>query len=84
MFLTKNAELTIFSLFVDLHEVICTTSALDVERYHALCVLALDAGSLVFETAYDALQLEPLAVNFAQSYWCLWRNLRTWDPHRAR
>ena len=47
-------------------------------------MLALDARAAVSLSADDALQVEPLHVDFAHPYWSFRRHVGSWDPHGAR
>ena len=81
---TKDAE-TAFSLYlVHFHEVVGPPRTLNVERDHALRVLALDAGARVLQAADNALQAEALAVELVQTHGSFGRHLGPWNPHRAR
>lgn len=78
------AEYPVVSILVDslgLHKVIGSSRTLDMERDHALAVLALDAGAIIFHSTDDALQLEPFTVNLVQTNWSLRSHHWPRDPH---
>jgi len=60
------AENTIKSLSFQafyFHIVVSTTSAFDMERYHALTMLTLDASTF-FDSADNTLETEAFVINF--------------------
>ena len=60
------AENTIKSLSVQafyFHIVVSATSAFDMERYHALAMLTLDASTF-FDSADNTLETEAFVINF--------------------
>jgi len=79
--LTEYSVATLSLNAVHLHKVVCPPRTLNMERDHALTVLALDACAFVLLPADNALQVKPLIFDLIQPDRSLWGHNRTWDPH---
>jgi hypothetical protein len=66
---------------IHLEEVVGPSSTLDMERNHALAMLALDAGALILHSTNDTLQVEAFAVDLIQTNWSLGSHDRSRYPH---
>lgn len=81
--LTEDSVATLPFDPVHLHEVVCAPRTFNMERDHALAVLALDAGAFILLPADNALQVEPLVVDLVKTNGSLWSHDRPRYPHGA-
>lgn len=65
----------------DLKEVVCSSSAFNMERNHTSRVLALDAGAAVSFATNNALEVKSLYINLAHAYGSFGGHVWTWYPH---
>ena len=81
MLLTENFIATLSLYSINLKEVVGPSRTLNMERYHALAVLALDASTFVLHSTNNTLQIESLVVDLVQSHWSLGCDDRSRYPH---
>ena len=81
MLFAKHSIVALSINSFDLKEVVCSSSAFDMEGNHASRVLALDAGTAIPLPTNNALKVKSLYIHLAHAYGSFGGHVGAWNPH---